>query len=429
MGSSVQTDHMPSGTRPKPDMAALQAPTDTSRQAVNGNSSYIHDPIYLPFSSITMPGFIARPLNRLDAFGRKMRENALEKTPAMLVNNSSNVVATLEVLADAAMFKSSNNDFVSPQNRGKPLHYIIDPPRNIWRAITSDVQFDVKSKELLSPKFYKDSVLRFFDMEASTRRDLERSGRLSNRWQSRAVFSSVVCMSIAAVTPDEKDNPEETQRMTHLWRNAPLTYVGTRLGQAVYLPGFSGQKTQFAGLGKTMSGTFSMLSSARNISRNKHYFMNKAHAAGGFITFIGGLQLLLGLDNEQSWRNYGAISWGRVFTLPASIKKRFDKQDERAFWYLGGASLFQGCNTVAYLIGGAEKDANGELVDKFSVRRAAVLKEAVPPPPSQPGGDTTQGPPQARASVSEKPGASVHRIAHAPDRLGEKPDKPIKISA
>jgi hypothetical protein len=49
----------------------------------------------------------------------------------------------------------------------------------------------------------------------------------------------------------------------------------------------------------------SFLSSYRNVAEGKRYFHNPAHGMAAMITTAGGLQLLLGVDNEQSWKIMG----------------------------------------------------------------------------------------------------------------------------
>lgn len=326
---------------------------------------------HIPFTSLPLPSAFSQRIDRAQHAMQQQRQKTLESTPAFIVNNSTNIIGGMDILAEMMVFKATGSNLVSPQNRGKPLHYLIDPPRNLYRSVAARASFDVSAKDLLDPKFYKQSIAEFTDLEKASARELRR-GRLINRWQARAMFCSLMGMTVSAIVPVKRDDPNETFRMGQLWQDRPMGYVGTRFRQALWPPGWGDHKTQFAGLAKTVTGVFSFLSSYRNVAEGKHYFHNPAHGMSSVITTAGGLQLMMGIDKEQSWQNYGATSWLRLGFLPFSIYKRFYERDRRAVWYAGSVAMFQLENTFAYFVGGAEKDAYGNIVDKKSLREQAT---------------------------------------------------------
>lgn len=334
------------------------------------------------FTNIPLPRAVSSRLDRLDEGLQNTRQHALEATPAAIVNNSTNIIGAMDIFAEMLVFKATGSNLISPKNVGKPLHYIIDPPINLYRSVATRASTDITLKDLVNPDFYRKWVAEFADLEKAGAKDLKR-GRLINRWQARAMLFSLAGMTVSAIIPQQKDDPNQTLEMGQLWRDAPMRYVGARFKQALWPLGWGEHKAQFAGLAKTITGVFSFLSSYRNVAEGKRYFRNPAHGGTAMITTAGGLQLMMGIDKEQSWQNYGATSWLRLALIPFSIHKRFFERDQRAMWYAASVGVFQLENTFAYLIGGAEKDANGHIVDKKTLRdqatkRVPALFEAAP---------------------------------------------------
>jgi hypothetical protein len=100
--------------------------------------------------------------------------------------------------------------------------------------------------------------------------------------------------------------------------------------------------------------------------------------------------------------NYGAVSWSRLPLMPFSIHKRFYERDKRAMWYLGSVGMFQAENTLAYLLGGAEKLPDGTVVDKKSVRDIATGRARPLPEPTIHAQDAWhEAPLKAAASIAE----------------------------
>ncbi len=319
-------------------------------------------------------GVVSARFQNLRHYLEQKRQDTLQATPAIIVNNSSNIIGAMDIAGEMMVFKATGSNLISKGNHGKPLHYIIDPPRNLFRSVASRASFNVTLKDLANPAFYRESIAEFADLEKASKRDMRR-GRLINRWQARAMFCSLLGMSASVVIPQQRDDPEENLQMTELWHQSPTRYVSKRFTQALWPPGWGDHKTQFAGLAKTTAGVFSYLSSYRNVAEGKKYFRNPAHGIAALVTTAGGMQLMLGTDTEQSWRNYGATNWLRLPLLPASIMKRFFERDRRAVWYAGSVGAFQLENSFAFFVGGAEKDKHGNVLDKKAIREQAAQNQ------------------------------------------------------
>lgn len=329
--------------------------------------------IHLPFTRIPMPGFLANIFFGIGDFGQRQRNYVLNNAPDFVINYSSNLIGATQLVGEMLAFKSNGSDLVNPENRGKPLHYLIDPPRNIYNALSAKASFELQPKDLLRPSFYVDTFNSYRDLEKASAFDRALSPKLINRWQARSGFCGIMSMAVTTLLPNAKDDPDETQRLSDMFHDHPFQYVGTRLGHALWMPGWGEHKTQFAGLGMTATGVCSFLSGFRNVSAKAgmpdKYFFNRAHAIGGLITAAAGAQLWLGVDSQQSWQNYGTTQFLRLAFLPKSIINRYKHSERGRHYYLGASTVFQSKNVVAYLIGGAERDADGNVVDKVALRR------------------------------------------------------------
>lgn len=370
-------------------------------------------PIYIPLTSIAMPGVVSDRLHRFGEFAHGLRAKAQEQAPDVVLNHSSNLIGAAELAAEAMVFKSNGSDLVSPQNRGKPLHYLIDPPRNILNSLSSNAKFDMTPGDLLKPSFYRRTFEAFTDLEAASTYDLAHQPKLINRWQARSTFTGIAAMSLVTLLPNPKDDAQETGDMARLSQDAPLQYGATRLKQALYVPGWGEHKTQMAGLLKMLGGGCAFLSGYRNISfknGQQRYFINRAHSLGGLITGAAGLQLMLGLDNEHAWRNYGSTLLLRLGFVPKSIYNRYKNHDPNANWYSGSVATFQGKSVMAFLIGGAERDEEGRIIDKSAIRERALQADFA-------GfhADEEALSPQARIST---PAAEAGRVAETAPDLG-----------
>ena len=80
--------------------------------------------------------------------------------------------------------------------------------------------------------------------------------------------------------------------------------------------------------------------------------------------------------------------WARMLFLPKSIMNRYQKNDPHANWYSGGQFGLQTTNTMAFMIGGAQKRADGSVIDQNAMIREAKEKAhlaKVEQPPSKHG--------------------------------------------
>ena len=183
--------------------------------------------------------------------------------------------------------------------------------------------------------------------------------------------------------PDVKDTPEETERMGIMATNHPIRYVGERLKQAILPWEWLQHKRQMTGLGVMIAGVCSMLGSARNVSRPtgmpQSYWFNWQYCATGFASLAASIPLLFAVDNDKGYSMSGLIHLARCVFLPGSIVKKY-KMNEKdgAHYYALGHLGFQSENLGMALVGGAEKDMHGNIVDHKAMRKKAkeiALKE------------------------------------------------------
>lgn len=330
------------------------------------------------FYGLPIPDFLQGTARKIGDWGARFRRNAIEKAPASVVNHSSNIIGSFQLVAEVLMFKSSGLDLVNPENRSKPLHYLIDPVKNIIGGVFQKAKFKIKGN-VFEGELYKNGFKSLNDLEAATIRDrIGASGeivKLTNKWSARSGFAGICAMTIATFLPDGKDTPEETQAMVKMSREHPLAYAGRRLSQAINPLEWVDHKRQFSGLGMMLAGILSVVSGFRQVSGKiigeQSYMRNGWQMAGGVITTFGGAQLLLAVDNDQGWRNFGLTQMLRLITLPHSILSRFKGTEQGAEWYLAGQGVFQTKNVFAAAIGGAEKSEDGKVVDHSQLRAQA----------------------------------------------------------
>lgn len=344
---------------------------------------------HLKMLGIPLPESMENGVYALKDWGAHWRKGAIEKTPAAIVNHSSNVIGAMQIVGEAFMFEASGTKMLKPENKGKLLHYLIDPPQQIMVGVKGNLS---KSKinlgeTLLSASTYQNLPQKSIDafkaltsFEVATQRDrIGRAGEmiaLKNKWSARSGLMGLTAMTVATLLPDKKDTAAETDAMTEKAKENPLSYVGMRVYQALNPIEWWSHKRQFAGLGMTMTGVLSAVSSFRQVAGkeigHQHYMFNKWQMIGGLITAAGGSQLMLAVDNDSGWRNFGMTQMLRLTTLPPSIRQRFEgtkgMQEQGAIPYLIGQGVFQVKNMVAASIGGAEKDADGKAVDHSAMR-------------------------------------------------------------
>jgi hypothetical protein len=188
-------------------------------------------------------------LERIKDSLEQTRQNVLEKSPAFVVNNSTNIIGVMDIAGEMMVLKAAGVNLVSPQHRGKPLYYLIDPPANLYKSVAMRASFGGQWSDLLKPSFYRESIQDLLDLNKASTKDLKR-GRLINRWQARGMLFSLAGMTANAVVPQKPEDPEDTLQMGQLYRDNPVHYVATRIGQGLWPLGWGNHKTQFAGLTK-----------------------------------------------------------------------------------------------------------------------------------------------------------------------------------
>ena len=338
------------------------------------------------------------------------RRAAIKALPSFIVNNSPNVIGAMQLTAELAMFKSNGSDLVSPQNRGKPLYYLIDPPRNVWRSVTTRAKVKLPTGEMGKGEFYKTMLRNVVDVKAASAADLK-VGPLINHWQARATFAGIVGWGLNFITPNAKETDEEIANNVKLQSEKPLLYMVECLRRAVVFPfvtvGQLGQralnggkrpegakdigayKRYFSGLGMLVAGTCSFLGGWRNVAKSKalgteSYYFNWQYCATGLVTFCSSLPLLFSVDNNQGYSRFGAIHLMRCLFLPGSIIKKFNSGDKGAGWYVAGHGMLQSKNAFAAFAGGAKKivheDGTVEIIDhseeiEKAKKEAALAKQ------------------------------------------------------
>lgn len=339
--------------------------------------------------SYKVPGPIANFVHDINDLGGRLRFHTLHVLPGFIVNNSSNTIGMTQLVGEALYFKSSGvNKFIKDEHKGSWKAFVY-PPVNIVEGVFKKSAFRIDTKQLLNPKYMGKEFARFFDLKQAGEIDFARDGKLSNRWSARSGFAGMTSMAIAALFPDEKDNPEKTEEMIRMKTDSPLLYTGYRIGKGILFPvtaplrlaqkmlapdenhHIGDGKREFSGIGMTLTGFFSVLAGFRQprvLGNKAKYDFNPWQAIGGAITTYAGSQLLLGVDHQQAWTNYGKTQFARLLVLPMSIKERFPNKDgwgdPNARYYFAAQGVFQTKNAVASLIGGAQRLPDGRIIDQ-----------------------------------------------------------------
>jgi hypothetical protein len=285
------------------------------------------------------------------------RQMALRNFSPWIVNHSSNIIGGTQVIAEMAMLRASGT---------KTL-------KDAKRALLQDTKFSAGIEGVKS----------FLDLKKATELDKKLQGNhLINRWQARSTLLGLTTMGLTALLPDDKDTQEDIDGAVKLQQQSKLKYALNCLGKAVNPLQWKDNKRHLSGLGLTLAGVCSFLSGFRNVGSlvkggEQMYVRNRAHSIGGAITALAGAQLLFALDNQRGWAQYGSTMWARMLFLPKSIMNRYQTNDPRAHWYSGGQFGLQSANTMAFLIGGAQKRADGTVVDQNAMVREAREKALV----------------------------------------------------
>ena len=346
------------------------------------------EPVYVPFTKYRLPRPIENITYTVDDSISSFRDKAIEVTPASVVNNSSHVLATVHMASELLMFKAAHNVFLDKEALIKKngairwFDYIIEPPKSLVTGMASGVSSSMKPKDFLRPSFYVDSVRGLFDLEHATKIDWEAAKRvelsggpkakLLNRFQTRSTMVGMVGWGLSLFVKDNKEDPEEVQKLAELRKENPLGYMGKRVKQAVDFTHWSDNKAQMIGGFVTLSGMFSMLSGLRNVTKtptHQYYRLNTSHCITGLLTFAAGNLLLFGANKEESFKNFGAAMMGRLFFLPTSLRNKYAKdaqgyKDPGRHYYSGGMAGFQSVNFMSFIFGGVEKNPDGSVVDQ-----------------------------------------------------------------
>jgi hypothetical protein len=293
------------------------------------------------------------------------RQMALRNFSPWIVNHSSNIIGATQVTAEMAMLRASGT---------KTL-------KDLKRALLQDTKFTGGVEGVKS----------FLDLEKATELDKKLHGnRLINRWQARSTLLGLTTMGLTTLLPDDKDTQEDIDSAVKLQHESKLRYALNCLGKAINPLQWKDNKRHLAGLGLTLAGACSFLSGFRNVGSlvkggEQMYVRNRAHSIGGGITALAGTQLLFALDNQRGWAQYGSTMWARMLFLPKSILNRYQRHDDSAHWYSGGQFGLQTANTMAFLMGGAQKRADGTVVDQKAMMREARDKALVAKAEQPPG--------------------------------------------
>ncbi len=318
-----------------------------------------------------------------DLFGT-IRYNAVRALPAAIVNNSSNLLGVAHVFTEAIMFKASAADGILVKDATWwewPFKAVVKIYKDAFN----------KAKQHGAPiNFFEGNpaanLVKFIgDPKAATEREILAQGvthapenvKLNNNWQTRSTLAGLTVWGLSAVIPDKKESEEDIEHMAIMQKTQPVRYVGERLKQAVWFPEWPDHKRQMIGLGIFASGVFSILGAWRN--RDKKAPIPKFKFRGdvlgtGLFTFASSFPLLFASDDQRGFGGFGALMMGRLLFLPGSIYGKFKDKEDGALSYFGASAAFQAENLTQALIGGAEKNPDGTIVDHQEIRKTIKQK-------------------------------------------------------
>lgn len=351
---------------------------------------------------IAPKSWIGKEFSKIGREFNDYRKNVIHALPGFIVNRGSNLVGATQLVGEGFMFVASGNKLFQGTKTlangktapnyfhgnfqtwlegkhpslaaksggiiGKTLQAanpVIEPLHNILRNVIADSKIKISAKDLISAKFYKETALSFVDLKKATEleRIIQPTGRLVNRWQTRSTFLGMLGMSVSALMPDDKDKPEEVQKLSEMSTLHPLQYAMHRLATAINPLEWYHNKRAFVGLMITVCGICTFLAGFRNVNKQNAYYWNKAHGINGIITATAGSQLILSPTAEQGWGRFGSVMWARMAFLPSSVSSRYTNGDPGRNYYSAGQASFQTANSISFLIGGAEKLPDGTVID------------------------------------------------------------------
>lgn len=343
-------------------------------------------------------GILARELSRFRNEVSGWRKAAITAMPGFLVNYSSNILGASHIATEVAMFKASNakNDsFKLVKDRSNPLSYIKDPLVQTMEGTLAGAKFHTKTRDvfLADPKktWVGNAVDYLTNIDKANAREYARAEAAgvnkataaihANRWQTRSTLAGIIVWTLSTFIPDKKEDPAEVERMAELQQRSPLGYVAERLRQAVWIPEWPQHKRQMIGLGVMASGLCSFLGAWRvrkQVVPNVYSYMrDNSYLMTSLFTFGSAASLTFSLDDERGFSRFGMGMMGRLLFLPKSISNRYANNDPGKNWYAGATASFQLENMAQSLIGGAEKNPDGTIIDHAAVRQDAKLKAKV----------------------------------------------------
>lgn len=322
---------------------------------------------------------------------KRWRTGSIKTLPAIVVNNSSNIIGAMHVGTEMMMFKASNKDARLVDNPKNLISWVRDPIKNVFLDT-----FRRSKSESYGPLFKGNVAKNFYhrltDVEAATARAyntaaksgiVESEVRLGNVWQTRSTLAGLIVWALSTLIPEKKDSDQEIERMSVKQRTNPLGYVAERIKQAVWAPDWAYNKRQMIGLGIMASGICSTLGAWRQRKMvelpmggtKQVYDFNLGYLATSLITFSASLPLLFASDERKAYGSFGTIMMGRIPFLYPSIKKKFANQEQGRHWYATGMLSFQAENFMQASIGGAEKkvmpDGSVVITDHDEARQRA----------------------------------------------------------
>ncbi|PZP84379.1 MAG: hypothetical protein DI582_08885 [Azospirillum brasilense] len=353
-------------------------------------------------------GLIGREISRFRNELSGWRRATINAMPSFLVNYSSNILGASHIVTEVAMFKASNakdSNFKLVQDRGNPLSYITDPLKQTWKGTHSGAKFKTPVREVFSADPNKTFVGNAYDYLTNTKRaDAREYARAektlediadnkkpksalaaeaihANRWQTRSTLAGIVVWTLSTFIPDKKEDPAEVDRMAELQQRSPVGYLAERLRQAVWVPEWPQHKRQMIGLGVMASGLCSFMGAWRVRKQVfpgvYSYMRDNSYLMTSLFTFGSATALTFSLDDERGFSRFGMGMMGRLLFLPKSISNRYANNDPGKNWYAGATASFQLENMAQSLIGGAEKNPDGTIIDHASIRQEAKLKAKV----------------------------------------------------
>ncbi len=329
-----------------------------------------------------------------------LRYNSIRALPAFVVNNSSNLLGAAHVYTEGIMFKASIKSSVKDgklvpgklvENASNPVDYLI---KAIYRIYNDAIHGAFKTRGGRVNIMDGNPAVNIFkfltDTKAATEREIAvqqvapEMVRLGNPWQMRSTLSGLIGWTISTILPEKKESDTEIERMEIMRKTNPVGYIGTRLGQGLWLPGWISHKRQAIGIGQLTSGVFSTLGAWRNrteptaieIKGGKlpRYVFSLPYLCTGICNLLAGAALTFAPDEQSGYSQYGGWVMAMTAFLPLSIREKFQRNEGGAAWYTAGKLSFQAEAWGQGLFGGAEKKPDGTIVDHDAIRKEADAK-------------------------------------------------------